>query len=961
MMSDSAHANLQVAFDEALRRWNRGDRRGALDGLRAALVAWLQVGSTGPQRVSLFGPAELIVAEYLADLAVMCGMSGTADDLLDVMAGVGHHAGSVYHTDYARLTRADLLIQRGELDPARRILEAMHASLGDLRRIEFSEAGLFTWELNRQAWQPLPPDERETLLSRSYLVLGELLSSLGQYSQAVVALKFGLRLPADPRTLAGRARPKLQLALANAYLEQGKLAEAKERLADLGTGSESSLGDRVQRGQLEGKLQLLGGDLGAALDTFRAVQAVCERERLDLAYIGATLDLGQFLVLLNQTLLASAFAQAALAAAEALHEPRLRARAAVVMQLARARARSAEFAAGSAAAVPTPGHNRAGQTPGGAGTEDEPEEPLSSASFLALFENRVLALQLDLDRGAWPEAYRRWIALARSFAATDSSLIRTRLRTLGGMFGYYQGDYDSAARELRAAAAEQRVLGLKADLWQTLRMLSWCLARLGASADEQKEPTDEVELLQTEMAATLPGPQRAVYLLNKWTSEEQYLAGELDSLLEMQAQLQRSRVPRPWLAIQMRRKLYELIEHIDRYKRVVAARHAGATDHRASRSSMPWWWFVATHPRDRATLSFLVLPDRVLVIRVGWLTLDFWVAALGRIELRDLVREWHATITDGQVASGRRDLEAETQSGSGRAPADRERAALAIAQELAEKLGIPAAVRRLPRRVRGLTLVPDDGLHGFPFGAVTIDDAYLVERLALTIGLDHGLERRSRGAGTSSGQGVLVGVSRGAPGVPALLGVKRELEEAERAWSSWNVPVRRLADDAADKATVLEALAGATLVHIACHGVFETDRPDRSGFVLLPHPPERDVLSVRDLSGVDLRRVAHVTATACWSADHFLVPGRWIIGLPEVFLRGGAGSLLGSLWQVEDMVAVSFMRHFYARLASEPRDEALRQAQLELLRERGVRAWAGFTLYGDHGQLTFAGPRGKRH
>ena len=93
-----------------------------------------------------------------------------------------------------------------------------------------------------------------------------------------------------------------------------------------------------------------------------------------------------------------------------------------------------------------------------------------------------------------------------------------------------------------------------------------------------------------------------------------------------------------------------------------------------------------------------------------------------------------------------------------------------------------------------------------------------------------------------------------------------------------------------------------------------------------------------------------------------ILPGRWIISLPETLWRSGAESTLASLWPVDDAVALSFMVRFYDALSRLPRDAALREVQLACLGgtlECGPRSidtrppfhWAGFNLSGDSGRL----------
>lgn len=105
-----------------------------------------------------------------------------------------------------------------------------------------------------------------------------------------------------------------------------------------------------------------------------------------------------------------------------------------------------------------------------------------------------------------------------------------------------------------------------------------------------------------------------------------------------------------------------------------------------------------------------------------------------------------------------------------------------------------------------------------------------------------------------------------------------------------------------------------------------------------------------------------VVLSACETARGAERGGEGILGLVRALQVAGARSVVASLWRVDDESAAELMARFYARLNEGlPRDEALRQAQLELLRgpvrgERdgrpvelrfsAPRHWAPFVLIG---------------
>lgn len=84
------------------------------------------------------------------------------------------------------------------------------------------------------------------------------------------------------------------------------------------------------------------------------------------------------------------------------------------------------------------------------------------------------------------------------------------------------------------------------------------------------------------------------------------------------------------------------------------------------------------------------------------------------------------------------------------------------------------------------------------------------------------------------------------------------------------------------------------------------------------------------------------------------------MGLARAFHYAGARLVLSSLWSVEDRATAELMIRFHRNLRTgQSKDEALRSAQLELIRgpiaiaggetidATAPGSWAAFQLYGD--------------
>ncbi len=157
--------------------------------------------------------------------------------------------------------------------------------------------------------------------------------------------------------------------------------------------------------------------------------------------------------------------------------------------------------------------------------------------------------------------------------------------------------------------------------------------------------------------------------------------------------------------------------------------------------------------------------------------------------------------------------------------------------------------------------------------------------------------------------------------------------------------------------------SGVELVHIATHGFyFPVEKPSRKvmigpnlllredqslqrcGLVFtganhiwladstIPEGIDDGILTGREISSLDLRGSDLVVLSACQTGVGE-VTGEGVFGLQRAFKKAGVGTLLMSLWEVNDEVTQLMMTEFYRSLVSgKSKHEALRQAQ-ERIRE----------------------------
>ncbi len=1002
-MSADPIDRLEAGAQKAEDAWRRGDFAAALQHYSMAVserLTNIEVGVDGSVKLKA---ADFVVFERLSDLARLFGHAEEADALLAIAIEQIGAAGNRYWADLLLIKRVDLALGRGCLRTAQSLLNSLHPSIGHVTQISFTDTGLKAWE-RRCQWSNADERDRVTIFALLYFVLGRMLAALGQYGQAEEALQHGLAhaKSENAKELAKKSVAPLELALVTTLLEKGELQRAATRLNKFDGQAHKKKRPAifVQALELQGKLDLLAGEFGAALACFRQVRDLCVQSGFARASVAATLNLAHALIFLNQTLDARRHLQLIHEYAERSGDLAAVARAEWLMRLASSRAQSLADGVSIAQTVTEQwGFSQADQLSQAeqSATAGAPPETRSFAgginpldlpqsdNYLAFFEERALGFHWLLGRRDFSACAAYLVLLQKIFAHTDSLLIKLRLHVLSGLLAYYLDDFAQAEKVLTAAQPELRRLCLLPELWQVQRLIGWCRLKLGRDATMQEAlATDNAHLLGV-MAGTLEQEDRSFFLLNKWTAEEEELAARINQLSRMKTALAAA----PWyqrlrLGWQLNVQLDELLHTIDRYRdmtaqwatRAPAAGQAAATGVRQQqlkdiRPERRLWRRLWRSKRGHATISFLVLPDRVLFVRRSRFKLKFGVSPATRVEVRELVRQWHEIIA--QITQERaRGLGLQPDEATG--PGEDAAALITVltneAREVSERLSVllqlPSVFDSLPRSTRALTLALDDSLHGFPFAAIMHRGRYLIEHYALAFAYrDDDEQEAVRAAPKCSA--LLVGASRGGGDWPELEAVSEELDSVAGWATGRKLAVQRLDDAtptyaAPDKATVLSTLPQSTVAHIACHGLFTPDQPSQSGIVLRP-AQQPDVLSVQELSALDLTNLRHITLSACWSADHFILPGRWVISLPETLARAGAASVLGCLWLVDDRIGKAFMTQFYQHLNKHTRAEALRRTQLACLRGNLKIAptpdqvaaapdtaqpifWAGYQLYG---------------
>lgn len=233
-----------------------------------------------------------------------------------------------------------------------------------------------------------------------------------------------------------------------------------------------------------------------------------------------------------------------------------------------------------------------------------------------------------------------------------------------------------------------------------------------------------------------------------------------------------------------------------------------------------------------------------------------------------------------------------------------------------------------------LVIIPAGTLNYVPFQALFDGERYLIERFEISYAPSSAVWARLGSRKPRGLNGVLL-MGYADERIPL---VEHEIKT-----------IRRIMPDArafvGEKATVRafdKHAAAAGIIHLACHGQF---RPENPMFSSLHLADGR--ITVRDICSHDLAAEL-VVLSACETGLSKVFAGDEILGLARGFLAAGAGSLIVSLWAVNDTAAGQLMTDLYTEMQRGGTAAAsLRHSQL-LAIGRGEHPflWSPFILVG---------------
>jgi CHAT domain-containing protein len=238
--------------------------------------------------------------------------------------------------------------------------------------------------------------------------------------------------------------------------------------------------------------------------------------------------------------------------------------------------------------------------------------------------------------------------------------------------------------------------------------------------------------------------------------------------------------------------------------------------------------------------------------------------------------------------------------------------------------------------VERLAIVPHRSLHLVPFAALTDKRGKpLVDRfrgicVLPSVSLAADLLRR-RPVPREGDITIFASPDSAAP----LMGLEAALIEA--LWEKRGKTTTNLVGAQANPAALFKCAPESGIVHLACHGYWDSDEFHRSGLWL--SSPPTDAVPIFGCSGgrvtlsailgaMDLSYCSLTVLSACESGLALTSAADDPLGFPFLMALAGSRSVIASLWRIPDEATMLLMTNLHRRIAGgTPTAEALTQAQ----------------------------------
>jgi len=251
-------------------------------------------------------------------------------------------------------------------------------------------------------------------------------------------------------------------------------------------------------------------------------------------------------------------------------------------------------------------------------------------------------------------------------------------------------------------------------------------------------------------------------------------------------------------------------------------------------------------------------------------------------------------------------------------------------------------------RGKELLIIPHDVLHYLPYQALVSDKGrYLIQDypiyyLSSASLMQFTREKRRASKGKDERALVMGNPSLGDQSFN-LRFAEREAKEIARVYPKSAVYLKT----EATKPRTVSLSPDYDILHFAVHGEFDQDDPLSSGLLLAAGGKGEGKLKASEIFSLNLK-ADMVVLSACETGLGKVTNGDEIIGLTRAFIYAGAPSVVTTLWKVNDRASYELVQEFYTNLKTAKKSEALRQAQLKIMKEFPEPFfWAAYELNGE--------------
>ena len=263
-----------------------------------------------------------------------------------------------------------------------------------------------------------------------------------------------------------------------------------------------------------------------------------------------------------------------------------------------------------------------------------------------------------------------------------------------------------------------------------------------------------------------------------------------------------------------------------------------------------------------------------------------------------------------------------------------------VSQQLYQWIIQPIRKQLDDNEIKNIVFSLDRATRYIPMNALYDGKQYLVENFATSTILTAQTDTTDRLSLNPTETPVLgFGLTQAINPFSALPAVRTELDSIIRTSDQSTAglfPGLKFFDRDFTETALRENITDHRILHIATHGSFLTSNPDES-FLLLGNGKKLSIPtieSMKNLAGTHL-----VVLSACETGKGGMnSEGLEVAGMGHYFLKGGAKSVMASLWLVNDPATALLMREFYNQLKGNTvkpgitKPEALQQVQIAFIK-----------------------------